>query len=375
VALLAALTAPLQAVAAPWDDQQRQLDGLNSLIGQSEAQLRQFQSQIAVVRGALRQLEAKLGALQRELTQQQAHLDDLEAQIQKKTAELRLKEAELERHKQQLERRTRFLYKTGGPISTMSLAFSASSFSDLLDRLFAMQDIVQADNRLVNRLRMDRAAIEGGRAEIAQKRDTQSQVVAQMRGNVTEMEGVKGQQEAALQTLRHAEQVQANYIAEKQRAAERLASEIKRLKAAWGSGIFMWPLWGTITQEFGCTDYIYEPRDPRCHPRRFHSGIDIAAAYGSPVAASDSGRAYTRSFGGYGNHVIIAHQHGDSFYWTVYAHLSGFAIADGVVVAKGEVIGYEGSTGASSGPHLHFEIRVRDGYDGAVNPRLYIPQF
>ncbi len=374
MALLTGLLAPLQAAGAPWDEQQRQLDGLTSLIGQSEAQLKQFERQIAVLAGAIRQLESKLDTLQRELTQQQAHLDDLEAQIQKKTTELHLKEAEWARHEQQLEQRTRIFYKTGGRLSLMSLAFSASSFSDLLDRLFFMQDIVQFDRRLVNQLRMDRAAIEGARADIAQKRDVQAQVVGQMREKVTEMGGVKAQQEAAQQTLRHAAQVQANYIAEKQRAAERLAAEIKRLKAAYGSGIFMWPLWGTITQEFGCTDYPFEPRDPRC-PRFFHSGIDIAAPYGSPVVASDSGRAYTRSFGGYGNHVIIAHQHGSNFYWTVYAHLSGFAVGDGVVVAKGEVIGYEGSTGASSGPHLHFEIRVRDGYDGAVNPRLYLPQF
>lgn len=113
-----------------------------------------------------------------------------------------------------------------------------------------------------------------------------------------------------------------------------------------------------ISQPYGCTALAIEPASRACAAGHFHSGVDLAAATGTPVRATLAGVARVLvSAGGYGLHVVLDHGDGLS---TLYGHLSAVAIADGETVAAGEVIGAVGSTGNSTGPHLHFEIR-RDG--------------
>ncbi|MDQ2826561.1 MAG: M23 family metallopeptidase [Actinomycetota bacterium] len=119
---------------------------------------------------------------------------------------------------------------------------------------------------------------------------------------------------------------------------------------------FIWPISGPVTSEFG-------PRSRDNHP-----GIDIAAAAGTAIAASKSGTVIYAQFndGGYGNLVVIDHGGG---FATAYGHQSRLAVSVGQSVSQGQTIGYEGSTGASTGPHLHFEIRL----NGTVqNPRRYL---
>ena len=117
----------------------------------------------------------------------------------------------------------------------------------------------------------------------------------------------------------------------------------------------IWPIHGVVTSEYG----------PRWGG--FHPGIDIAAAYGTPIEASKSGVVvYAGYDGGYGNYVCIDHGGGLS---TCYAHQSQIAVSEGESVGQGQVIGYEGSTGDSTGPHVHFEVRI----NGATqNPRDYL---
>jgi murein DD-endopeptidase MepM/ murein hydrolase activator NlpD len=130
-------------------------------------------------------------------------------------------------------------------------------------------------------------------------------------------------------------------------------------------GLWMQPLRSAvISQPFGCTSVALEPLDPACPQRHWHSGVDLAAARGTPVVAALAGVAQViLSAGGYGLHVIIDHGGGLS---TLYAHLATVAVRSGGYVAAGEQIGTVGSTGNSTGPHLHFEVR-RDGI--AEDPR------
>ncbi len=119
-----------------------------------------------------------------------------------------------------------------------------------------------------------------------------------------------------------------------------------------------------VSQGFGCTTFSFEPVDLACPGRHWHSGIDLAAARGTPVLATLPGTAMViLSVTGYGLHVIIDHGGGLS---SLYGHLDSVSIISGAYVAAGEVIGTVGSTGNATGPHLHFEIR-RDGI--AEDPR------
>jgi murein DD-endopeptidase MepM/ murein hydrolase activator NlpD len=138
-----------------------------------------------------------------------------------------------------------------------------------------------------------------------------------------------------------------------------------------GDGTFIWPVVfegrPPITQPFGCTDLAGEPYSPDCATHRFHTGIDLGVPTGTPVYAAAPGVAHVLpSDGGYGNLVLIAHGNG---WFTLYAHLSRFVVHDGDVVRRGALVGRSGSTGFSTGPHLHFEIRSGQR---PVDPCIYL---
>jgi murein DD-endopeptidase MepM/ murein hydrolase activator NlpD len=126
-----------------------------------------------------------------------------------------------------------------------------------------------------------------------------------------------------------------------------------------GSGSFVKPVRGAwLSQGFGCTGLAFEPVDRACPGGHWHSGIDLACARGTPVLATLSGIAHViNSATGYGLHVVIDHGGGLSSW---YGHLDRALVADGAYISAGALIGSVGSTGNSTGPHLHFEIR-RDG--------------
>jgi murein DD-endopeptidase MepM/ murein hydrolase activator NlpD len=124
-----------------------------------------------------------------------------------------------------------------------------------------------------------------------------------------------------------------------------------------GSGVLMWPASGPVTSTFGVR------RHPVFGDMRMHNGIDIGASHGAVVVAADSGTVITSAHNSsYGNYVVICHGSGVT---TLYAHLSSRSVSVGAEVSKGQQIGLVGSTGISTGPHLHFEVSV----NGArVNP-------
>jgi murein DD-endopeptidase MepM/ murein hydrolase activator NlpD len=145
----------------------------------------------------------------------------------------------------------------------------------------------------------------------------------------------------------------------------------RALRSGWaeGSGDWtayadapsLWPLEGRVTSSFG------ERQDPINGEGAFHSGIDIAAAYGTPVRAAADGEVMRAGFGtGYGREIVIDHGHSVS---TVYGHLSAMSVVAGDHVTLGQVIGYVGESGRSTGPHLHYEVRV---HMVPVNPHKYL---
>lgn len=136
-----------------------------------------------------------------------------------------------------------------------------------------------------------------------------------------------------------------------------------------GPGGLAWPLTHWVeTQPFGCTSFALEPAASWCPGGHFHSGIDMAAPAGTIVSAAAAGSAtVAMNPGGYGLYVIVNHGGGVS---TLYAHLEATPIVSGEAVAAGEEIGQVGSTGLSTGPHLHFEVR-RAGHP--VDPVTQLP--
>jgi len=146
------------------------------------------------------------------------------------------------------------------------------------------------------------------------------------------------------------------------------ASALPRPAAAGATTL---PLAGaTVTQGFGCTSVPFEPVDPACPTGHFHSGVDLSAPAGTPVYSVCAGPAATEvTAGGYGIHVVVECGGGLEM---LYGHLSASAVTAAALLSSGTLLGWVGSTGLSTGPHLHFEVR-RAG--AAVDPTPWLPAY
>ena len=350
--------------------EQARIDASNAKIAHDKAVQAQAQAQ-------LNTLNVEIGAAEAQLGQENAKLDSITGKIDQALRDLAAKKADEAQRKDLLNRRMRALYKEKGTTNFMDAILSARTFSELIDRFMVMRDIAHSDELLLQQIQQDKAAIEALNADLSHQRDDQAAVVNRIQGERAALND-KYIAQRNLQLQAASDQVSQEAV--NRAATDALAkanAEVASLAAARGrahsSGIFAWPgVQGPITQGFGCTDLRGEPSPPpgyHCPPGRpyFHAGIDIAGPYGAEIDATDGGIAYTYAGNsGYGNHVIVVHQNG---FASLYGHMSGFAIGDGVGVAKGQRIGFEGSTGFSTGAHLHFEIRLNNQ---PVNPCNYV---
>jgi murein DD-endopeptidase MepM/ murein hydrolase activator NlpD len=137
-----------------------------------------------------------------------------------------------------------------------------------------------------------------------------------------------------------------------------------------GAGALRWPVAGfVLTQGFGCTSLEFEPVDAACPGGHFHAGIDLAALAGTEVRAASAGLvvAVLHDQVGYGTHVVLDHGGGVT---TLYAHLQEASVHPGDLLLQGDRLGSVGSTGNSTGPHLHFEVRVEGR---PVDPEAHLP--
>jgi murein DD-endopeptidase MepM/ murein hydrolase activator NlpD len=378
LAVVVLTVALLATVSDAVYNKQQQLQGLNGQIVATKTQIAQLLSQERALQSQIAALDAQLLAVQAQIDQETAKLVLLGQQVDLAKEQLALKQAELAQHIVDFGHRMRIMYKSG-QVSGLELVFSAANFTDLMNRIVFFNDIVREDRRQLAELQKERAAIEAMKSDLEAKQAQQAQVVKQIQDQKAQLLTVRDQRAAREQQIAAIEAQFQRMLAdmEAQRATlqAQIASLIHESFRARSSGKWKWPIDGVITQGFGCTSYPFEPYDPSCPSHHFHSGIDIANDYGTPVHAADGGIVHNFTMGcswggglcGYGHYVVIVHAGG---FITLYGHLSGYAVADGVQVDKDTVIGYEGSTGNSSGPHVHFEI---DLAGTPVDPLAYLP--
>jgi len=336
-------------------------------------QIRSVQAQIDAIYGLIKTLNAKIAAQQKLIVQTRAAVLDLDRRIRLSDADLTFLKANLSERDQLLNQRLRYV-DSHGAINYVQLVLTASSFNDLMNRMIGAQQVVDSDQKLLDELNSERslviqasAALAVQRSQVAYLLKQENVTVADLQNNQatlaaaagyqTQLEGQLAGQYAVLQAQRAAIDHEVSLLARKYQAAAE--------KAGGGTGQFEWPEptcgHGCISQGFGCNSYWFEQYEPNCpYPHRIHTGIDIAGPWGTPIIAADTGVIYLYpGYYGYGNYIIIIHGHG---YSTLYGHTASFArgLHSGQIVARGTVIAYEGSTGNSTGPHLHFEIRVNN---------------
>jgi murein DD-endopeptidase MepM/ murein hydrolase activator NlpD len=375
---------PVRAVTCTPDDyicQQLQYDQ-----GQQQANanaLAAIQGQIKDVEKQINDLYALITKLNNQLTAQQALIDGTQAQIDALDGKIRLTEADITRRQAHLQiretlfdNRVRSIEKHGS-INYLALALSSTSFNQLIDRLLTAQTLIQADHKLLDDLRQEKAQIQLLKDQLTQQRSDQADLLIKQKAEQAQLMQLRVQQQAALafqQQLEAQYKAQADQLAQQradinaQVAADQAAYAAEASGSGGGTGQFGWPMnphW--ISQYFGCSNYPFEMYWAACPSKHLHSGIDIAEPYGTPVLAADNGVATIHSTGyGYGNFVVLTHGNG---YSTLYGHLASFNVRNGQLVVRGQVIAFEGSTGNSTGPHLHFEILYNGNY---TNPCAYL---
>lgn len=379
--LVTGLAATTPATAGPQDD----LRQIRERIKQAAYQLEVATAKVQRISGELQTVQKKLPKAQAQLAQARTRLDraqiadrDATAQVraaqehlESVTQQVKLTEAKLAATEKRIGQVARNLY-IHGSLSTVEVVLESADPNDFTQRLAITQAYTRGQNASLARLLDTKGELSALRGEALRTRSEVSRLKAEARQKLLE-------RRSAASAARAAEAEVASLIkrrkialadAEDDREAvkreyEELREEQKRLeeiarRESRGytgpefTGEMVWPVAGAgITSRPGI----------RVHPiygyRACHTGVDMGARTGTPILAAAAGKvAEVAYLSGYGNTVILTHGSGIS---TLYAHMSRFGASKGQTVTKGETIGFVGSTGRSTGPHLHFEVRV----DGA----------
>ena len=351
--------------AAGSDAKQSQLDQVNQKIEQEKAQLAQREKQKQAVTQQLYQVDQGIAQTRDELDTLNGNQVLLQTRINNDQQDLQTTQASLDDRTRIFDQRLRDIYIDGN-VSYLDVLFKATNLADFLTRFDMLQRIAEQDISLMQQ-------ITGMRDQIAQNKQD-------LEGQQAQLVVVKGQaltKQAALtvsseQKKQLVSQIQAQMgilqhnVDEDEAYSEQLTQIIQGLtnknSPPQGTGHFIWPVKGPITSPFGMRI------NPITHKYSGHTGIDIGVPYGTPIAAADGGTVIFAGWNvAYGNMTVIDHGGGFS---TMYAHQSKQLVAVGDHVTQGQIIGYIGTTGWSTGPHLHFEIRVNGV---PKNPMLYLP--
>lgn len=327
----------------------KQQQELATLVNRKE----RIQNQLSIV-------QEKYNSNQSELRKLQKSLNTLEKKLQEKQG--------------LFNQRIVALYKYG-PQSFVEILLSAEDFGDLISKYNTMSYVIQNDLRLIDELSRVKQEIESKREAALIKAgqvELDFQKTLDLKKQISkEQEKISSKVDSAKQELI---KIQSDRI-KLEKALEELEATSKEIEDAikkdqqqslsrgvLGTGKMLWPVRGRITSNFG---WRYHPVIKK---KKYHNGLDIAVPSGTPVLAADSGVVLVSGWrGGYGNFVALDHGNGIS---TCYGHNSKLLVKAGEKVVKGQTIAVSGNTGLSTGPHLHFEVRINGT---PANPIPYLP--
>lgn len=343
------------------DDRER-LDEVRGNISQAEADRRAGRQQVRNLAEQIANLEARINATEAEINALQGNIRQMEGQIDEAQAGLDALQEDIYEQQTQLNARLRAMYMNGN-ISLLDILLGSSSIVDFMVNMDRIRLIHESDVAVIEALdeqhrilEEHRQHLDSLRAGLVEQREQEARRRAELQQTRDETEATRAQAAQDVEAL-------DAMITALNREANNLIEEILRRQ---GTGDFVggdWirPVQGRVSSEFGY----------RIHPilrsRRLHTGIDIAAPTGTPIRAANDGVVIMQGWNNsYGNMIMIDHGGGIV---TLYAHNSVNLVREGDVVARGQEIGRVGSTGMSTGPHLHFEVRVNGRFR---NPRDFV---
>ena len=350
------------------DDLDNELQDVQGQIEESRSTQASWQAIITDIAEKLKAIQAELDEATRKLQAIKKEQDQVNLQIKQLQEEIQKAEVQLRARQAILNKRVRVIYMHG-QLSYIEVILGANSFSDFANRLELLKRIIRSDFNLIQEIQQRKAAIEAKKVEIEKEKARLDELASEAQKVQDEVKAKKAEQQRVLAHARTqqdaAKQMEADLIARSNEIRQIIQSRMQQNSGSdqivHGNGTFIWPCNGPITSPFGY----------RTHPifgtTIYHSGIDIGVDYNTPIHAADGGTVILAGWcGGYGNAVIIDHGNGLQ---TLYGHNTSVAVSEGQTVSQGQVIAYSGSTGYSTGPHCHFEVR-RNGE--AVDPMGYL---
>ncbi len=348
------------------------LDSMLAMIAQKDA----IDQQIAILQSQNQTISQMVSAYNLMIADQQEALDKAEARMEELNEKYKL--------------RIRAMEEQGG-LSYWSVIFNASSFSDLLDRLNMVAEIANADAKRLEELKEVAQEVEAARADLFVKKQELDVVKQELQASQTEMEAKRAEADGILADLVALGEEYEIYMEEAEDRQQQLMEELAAKEDEYDEAVYQEWLatsvpptttappgggsntvdgitWITPTKNYRITDRFGMRWHPISGQYKMHNGIDMAAPQGTPIYATRSGYVTLTSFqaGGAGYYVKI--NHGDGFS-SIYMHMTHYIVSAGEYVSAGQVIGYVGNTGGSTGPHLHFGISYNGTY---VDPELYI---
>jgi len=400
------LAAAPPAAADDITDAQARLQVINRLKGTLKDNLQKAQAQEIALQQQLQETQDTINQTMDKIAATERRIADLESQIEALDAKIAQEQLELRRTKDEYASFARSVYKSqSDPLAQL---LGAPDFQGFLNRAVAIEHLTYLSSRLIGyihqvdqQLHEQQDAVKAKKQEADKQRtDLVSQRAALLQQQAHEKDLQNKLQQSIVQVKYEIKVIDTQSAALAQRIADMEIARQDQLiaeaeQAAWQQAQFwmqnnlfnlpnasanhstkyplIWPLQqGRITLQFGPCTLPFEP--PGFGYSHFHTGVDIAYKQGTPILAADDGIVVAASSSvlngqlvGYGNYIIVAHRNN---FFSLYGHLLGYVVKAGDSVHQGQVIGYEGSTGNSTGPHVHFEYR----YGGnPTNPLPYLP--
>ncbi|MFB3882556.1 MAG: murein hydrolase activator EnvC [Armatimonadota bacterium] len=347
----------------------RRLDEIARKKSRVRQQLRGVKKRERVVSRQLAQLDARLEETERRLDRVSADVDAARLQLAIATHEYEAAVGRLSNHKDSVSDRLVTIYERG-EVHPLEVLLQSSSFPDFANRLYLLNEVLTRDAQVLGDYVQAEAETQAKRDEVAGRHEELQQLKgrvsaakertsAERRFAALKKQGILRDRLAYERALAELE-LDSHEIEQMLRRLQRTQAGQQRLAKPYRGRLRM-PIQGRLSSPYGY----------RVHPiygvRKLHTGLDLAAGSGTPIhAAGDGTVVFSGRWGGYGNCVILDHGGGTA---TLYGHCSRLAVSEGQNVTQGQTIAYVGSTGLSTGPHLHFEVR-RDGHP--VDPMGYL---
>ena len=372
LALILALVLPLTGPGLVIDTSavtQAEIDALRNKSGDLAAQKKDIQNQLKAVQAdknaALQKkqlLDSQINVLRQEIDSTNELIAMYDRLIEEKTAELEQAEAE-EAAQFELFCRQMRLMEEQGDISYWSILFSSVDFAELLDNYMMIEEIIEYDNQVIDGLTALQEQVSADRAGLEDAQAEQEEVRAGLVSAQNELKAQEAEVDKLIKEISAQEDQLTAMEAALKKAAAEVDAQLKAKEREYAAQIanvpsesgFLWPLssgYNVLTSLFG----------PRPHPvtgkPNNHTGVDISAPKNTKIYAAKSGVVTTSTYNSsYGNYVVVSHSDNTS---TLYAHMTTRNVREGQTVKQGDVVGYVGSTGSTTGNHLHFEVRLNN---------------